>query len=1361
MEDRNHSETLMVVASQFSEERDYWLNQLSGYLEKIGFPYANQGTHTSDQRAAPVPGAVRFELPQLLVSRLMKISSGSDAKLHIILVAAVILLLNKYNYDDIEDIIIGVPIYRQEVKGRLVNTVLALRNHLEQTMTFKELILQLHQVLKEAVKNQNYPIEALLYQLGMPSGQEEFPLFDLAVLLENVHDREYLGHINLNMLYSFLRKGKTIKGLVEYNPTKYHKRDVERINGRLIQLMQHAVFDINAKLSLIEIVSEEEKNQILCHFNHKNAHVAYPGDKTIHQLFEEKVVINPDKIGLVGSKQYAPGSFHITYAELNRESNQLARLLHEKGMQADTIVGMMVEPSSEMIIGILAVLKAGGAYLPIEPDYPAERITFMLKDSNAKIFLSGKSKLSKVSVVDDVIELSSALCNSPFERGAPQGRGVLEPAAHKPQHGTGKGEPICSPYNLAYVIYTSGTTGKPKGSLVEHRNVVQLMFHDNYLFDFNCDDTWTMFHSYCFDFSVWEMYGALLYGGKLVVVPKMTARDFQQFLQILKEENVTILNQTPAAFYNLSAQELESSEKKLHLRYVIFGGEALKPAKLKQWQKKYPETKMINMFGITETTVHVTYKELDERDIRLNTNKIGRPISTLSTYVMDKRLKLVPGGVAGELCVGGEGVCRGYLNRPELTAKKFIENPYKPGERLYRSGDLTQFAENGEMEYLGRIDHQVKIRGYRIELAEIEHQLLKHHEIREAIVLAVAKSKNPGKAHLEPEDKYLCAYFVSGGEVSVLALREYLSKMLPDFMIPSYFMQVEKIPLTTNGKIDGKALPEPEAVSGTTYLAPRDEIEEKLVELWSEVLGTSAPIGIDDNFFELGGHSLRATVMAAKVHKVFNVKLPLAEIFTTPTLRKLGEYIKGRVKETYTSIEPVEKKDYYASAPVQKGLYILQQMDEQGVFYNQPNAFTVKGNVDEDKLAGAFEQLIKRHESLRTSFHMPENEDGPVLRIHEAADTTITVEYYEHADQREEMRILSTFIRPFDLSQAPLLRVGLIKRNRQTYLLMLDMHHIMSDGISHDILEHDFISWYEDEGNKLPELKLQYKDYLEWQNSVQQQQLMKRQEEYWLKVFEKDAAVLNIPTDYPRPEVQSFEGSTVPFEIGIETTQTLKMLASKENATIHIVMLAIFNAFLARLSRQEDIIIGITTNGRPHADLDNIVGMFPNTLPLRNSPHREKTFLEFLREVKKNSHDVYENQDYPFQELVKKVPGSRGAGWNPLFDILFEVQNRSQPTPKKTPGKTFSLEVQKYGYDRKISVFDMIWTGRYSGENIFFSVAYNTRLYKKVSVELMIDGFLTLIESVKQNVKSKIKDLDYKTDIEKELNHGMAIDFKF
>ncbi|MCU0290239.1 MAG: amino acid adenylation domain-containing protein, partial [Acidobacteria bacterium] len=630
---------------------------------------------------------------------------------------------------------------------------------------------------------------------------------------------------------------------------------------------------------------------------------------------------------------------------------------------------------------------------------------------------------------------------------------------------------------------------------------------------------------------------------------------------------------------------------------------------------------------------------------------------------------------------------------------------------FYCTGDLARWLPGGGIEFLGRIDHQVKIRGYRIETGEIENCLLKNPDIKEAIVLA---------RETDNRDKYLCAYIVSAGEYDTTRMRQFLSGELPDYMIPAYFMQIDKIPLTSNGKVDRNALPEPQLKTGENYIAPRDEIEKKLVEIWSEVLGKNElrisqlndSIGIDDNFFQLGGHSLKATILLAKIHKAFNANIPLSKIFITPTIRELAGIIKSMIKQKYHAIEPVEKKEYYPLSSAQKRLYVLQQMEEQGVGYNIPTVIALEGKIDKDRLEQTLMLVIMRHESLRTSFHIINDE--PMQIIHDKVE--FEIEYLATEATEVTEKFIHHFTRPFNLAKSPLLRVRLVKEKKDRHILVMDMHHIISDGTSMDILVRDFMALYQMyQGGELPALSIQDKDFSTWQNNQRLSESIKRQEEFWINQFAGEIPVLELPADYTRSPVQSFEGNHIYFEINKETTVVLEKLALEIGATVYIVLLAIYTVFLAKISNQEDIVVGSPIAGRNHADTEKIIGMFVNTLALRNFPLGEKRFMDFLAEVKKRTLKSFENQDYPYENLVEKIPVNRDTGRNPLFDVMLALQNTGFHEIE-IPG----LKLVPYEYENKTSKFDLTLNAVEVGDKLRLAFEYSTKLFKETTIEKFI-----------------------------------------
>ncbi len=1319
---------LKIAAAQNIKEKDYWISKLSGEPVKSSFPYDQQKTNLDPHPAA----AVTFKWDGPLFTRLMGLSKQNDHALHVILLTALAALMHRYT--GIEDITVGTPIYRQQTEGEFINTVLPVRNRLKPGITFKELLVQVKQTVLEAVEHQAYPVELLPELLNLPVSPDGFPLFDTALVLENIQDKQYIEHIGLNMVFRFLKTPGNIKITVDYNASRCRKAAVERMIIHFNQLLQNTLSNPGLMVSCIEILPGGERNQLLFDFNDTAAD--YPRAKTIHQLFEEQVERTPDNIALLGPKLHITNyklqtnsksqitkhkRVSMTYKGLNRESHQLACLLREKGIKPGSIVGIMVERSLEMMVAIFAILKAGGAYLPIEPGYPEERINYMLADSDANVLVTTPGvfeEAKKRRSVEEKKNIEIVFANAP---GSSHFFASVLPRFL-----------ASGSSSLAYIIYTSGTTGKPKGVMIEHRNVVRLMFNDKFLFDFNCQDTWTMFHSYCFDFSVWEMYGALLYGGKLVVVPQMAARDFLRYLEILKKNQVTILNQTPSAFYNLMDIELENLRGELNIRYVIFGGEALTPSRLKKWKAMYPAAKLINMYGITETTVHVTFKEITGKEIGSDTSNIGRPIPTLTTYIMDKHLKPVPTGAAGELVVGGEGVGRGYLNRQELTNEKIVENPYKPGERLYRSGDLVRLSDNGDLEYLGRIDHQVKIRGFRIETGEIESQLLRHKEIKEAVV-AVKEDKGG--------DKYLCAYIVPRSPtrtpLSGSRLMDYLATKLPGYMIPSYFVQVDSIPLNPSGKIDRKALPEPDPTiaAGDSYAAPQGETETRLAVLWSEVLDIGKEhIGRDTGFFKIGGHSLKATALISKIHKEFNAAVSMMDVFDFPKLKDLASCIKKAGAAGYSYIRPAEERDYYSLSSAQKRLYVIQQGDPRDTTYNITTIGILEGIPDQTRIENAFRRLIERHESLRTSFHIFGKE--PVQRIHKKVD--FELEYYDGGS-------IKNVSRPFDLARAPLLQVGLIKTAEAKYILAADMHHIISDAISLQVLLEEFMRLYR--GETLPALRLQYKDFSQWQNSLVLSGQMKKQEDDWLNRFKGKLPVLKIPTDYPRPLNRSFAGSHTDFEVSTAAVAKLRHLANKENVSLFMVVLALCNVLFFKLSGQEDIIVGTAAAGRTHADLEHIIGVFANTLALRNNPSGDTSFIQFLKEVRQRTLEAFDNQEYQFQDLVDRVLKERDPNRNPLFDVMvnFNPQDAApaQETAITNPADTDrQLEFKPYtGYQYQESRFDLLISGSDTGDRFQFTVEYSTQLFKEETIQRFSQYFREIIAAVVEDETVRLKDI--------------------
>jgi acyl carrier protein len=728
-----------------------------------------------------------------------------------------------------------------------------------------------------------------------------------------------------------------------------------------------------------------------------------------------------------------------------------------------------------------------------------------------------------------------------------------------------------------------------------------------------------------------------------------------------------------------------------------------------------------HIYGIKEAPIYATGNWPDFRKDS-ECLPMGRPVNNIKIYIVDKALNLQPVGVTGRLFLGKNGLTYGYLNNPGLTAEKFISpSPitHHPSP-LYKTGDLARWLADGSIEFLGKEDRQVKIRGTRLQLEKIEIQLLKYKNIKEALLTSYEDEL--GRNHL-------CAYITGTGALEELPgkaeLRDYLSTLLPLYMIPSYYMYIETIPLTPGGQIDTSALPAPDIQTEMEYTAPRDELERKLVGIWAEILRIDpCTIGIDSNYFQLGGHSFNATIVISRVQKEMNAALSLVELFKSPSIRGISQYIRRRETYRYPAILPAEEKEYYRLSSAQERLYVVDQVvNDIHTTYNIPYALSVEGELDRQRFESAFAALIQGHESLRTSFHMIDGDPGQI--IHDEVE--FQIQYDEAHPTHTLQEMINHFIRPFDLSRPPLLRVDLIKLEKGKSLLVFDMHHIVTDGVSMRMIIQDFVQVYK--GEEPPRLSIQYKDFARWQFQFLETERMNQQQDYWLRQFQGQLPVLSLPTDYTRSAVQSFKGDQVFFSINMELTAKLRDILVETNTTLYIMLLALYNILLSRISGQEDIVVGIASSGRTHPDIDNVVGVFINTLAIRNQPKGDKTSRAFLQEVKENAVNAYENQDYPFEKLVDKLTIPRDFSRNPLVDVLFVSENVDAPE-LRVEGVTFS----PYEFVNPVSHVDMILLIIEEREEIRMMLDYSTALFKRSTAENFIRCYLEVLRQTVENL---------------------------
>jgi amino acid adenylation domain-containing protein len=1299
---------LLLFSADFVRQKEYWSKKLSGNVERTEILAGGD----KDQIGSKNIDRLDISIPHHLSAGIINLGSQSNLSIFIILLAGLKALI--YRYTNKTDITVLSPVNKLRISEETINNCLMIRDQVNGEMTFKDLLLRIRTSTLEAYDNQDYPFDRLMEYL-FPEARDPHFVSVIACSLGNIHESRDMEMMGSKLHFSFLRQLEQITGNILFDADVYGQADIERMLKHLLAILAESVANVNIKIAGISFLAAAEKNQLISVLNDTEVKDHY--SKVVIELFEEQAAKQTDHTAVVYRDE------RLTFGQLNDSADQWARVLAQKGIKTNSLAGLMVEPCKEMVVGIVAILKAGGAYLPMEPEAPDYRITYMLNDSHAGVLLTRKHLIGGVQFGGETIDIED--------------KELYE----------GEGGNLNNTYlaaDLLYLIYTSGTTGKPKGVLISNENLVNYINWTVREIDIKAEDRAILTSSFAFDALYTQLFASILHGCELHVISRETFLIPELLINYLEEKSITYIKVTPSLF-NVMVQSPDFSAQMFQkLRFIMLGGEPINVKDVELAHTTCPHVRMMNHYGPTETTIGslATFIDFDKFAEFQRTSTIGKPIDNTRVYILDENLQLLPAGLVGELYIGGKGVGVGYLNNPQLTGEKFLADPFHEGGRLYRTGDLARWLPDGSIKLSGRIDDQIKIRGNRVELGEIESRLLKHDAVREVVV--IDREDRNG-------DRYICAYIVAEKDVSPCQLREYLTIELPPYMIPAYFVQLERIPLTEHNKVNRKALPVPDISEGGQTAGPRDALEKKLVGIWAGLLGLKGErVGIDSNFFELGGHSLKTINLASLIHRELNVKVPLAQIFKNPTIRGLGQYIKEAERERYCPIEPVDKREYYVLSSAQKRMYVLQQMEPTSTAYNISWLIPLDETFEVTRLEETFKGLIKRHESLRTSILLID--DRPVQRVHEHID--FQVHYYDLVSCGSPEDIWGQFVKPFDLNQAPFFRVGLINGSGNRRILMVDMHHIISDGVTMDLVSRDFWTLYE--GKELHPLPLQYKDYAEWQNSEEQRRAVKKQEEFWLNEFRDKLPKLDLPTDYPRPDVQSFEGDSLRFELAEAETKSLFEIARAANATMFMNLLATFNIFLAKLCDQEDIIIGTPIAGRRHADLENIIGLFVNTLPLRNYPSGDKTYDEFLREVRERFLRVLENQDCQLETLVEILPVSREAGRHPLFDVFFSLKKFAMTSEEITAAR-----LEQYNFEYKIAKVDFAFYAIEAVNGIICTFEYSTRLFEKGTIALMRDHYLALVRSIIHDAHTKIRDLDQRTELEKKLDRGAEVEFKY
>jgi amino acid adenylation domain-containing protein len=1242
-----------------------------------------------------------FRIGKEQAAKLQKLSLEEGATLYMTLLAIFKVLL--YRYSGQEDICVGTPVANRdreeiaELIGFFVNT-LALRTSLNGNETFTELLSKVKQTTLEAYDHQEVPFEKVVEAVVRERDLSRGPLFQVMFALQNtaVIPALELGDIKItservgdlsskyDLSYNAEETRDGVQIVAEYNTDLYEAETIARMAAHYAELIKAVTNTPTTQINKLQLLSKAEEQQLES-FNETAA--AYPNEANIVSFFEAQVQAAPEATAIIFENEA------VSYQTLNERSNRIANYLIKQGVTKETLVAICIERGINMMAGILGILKAGAAYVPVDMDYPKERISYILNDTKAAIVLT--SSTGKTNLTDTTATIIGLDNNQEIQ----------------PQSGDNLNI-IIDPNQLAYIMYTSGSTGNPKGVMVEHRSIANYCTGFVNYFGITAADKVLQQASVSFDTMCEEVYPALVTGAKVVIV-KEGGKDADDIKHLLKEEAITILSATPTVIAYLNKEAGNNNIDTKSLRYIISGGELLQPGFI---DNLYPATKIVNSYGPTEGTVCASYYTI--KDIS-KAALIGSPVSNTQIYVTNKSGELSPIGVPGEICIGGVQVARGYLNQPEPTKEKFINDPYseEPNARLYRTGDQGRWLADGNIEYLGRIDEQVKIRGYRIEPGEIEQVLLQKTDVRQAVVLARADKQGT---------KRLTAYVVmEEAAYDKQELQSYLSERLPEYMVPRLWVRLDSLPLTPNGKTDKRALPEAEANSEESYTAPQTTTEKQLARIWEELLGVET-IGTKDNFFELGGHSLLAMRVISQVRRELNKELKIRDLFVYPTIADLSKQLEVEAAETAGStIKKAEPRpEYIPLSYSQERLWFIDRL-EGSVQYHIPGVLKLEGHLDAVSLELAIRNVVNRHEVLRTVIR--EHEGHGFQFVKPAAQWELTQTSF--ANESKLKSYIGTLIeKPFDLSADDMLRAELICTADNSYVLAMVIHHIASDAWSLPIIVNEIATLYSAYSNgnqlQLPEPALQFADYAIWQRDNLLEEKVEEKLQYWKSKLQ-NVMPLQLPVDFARPTGSSSKGTTLTFNIDQKLSNSLQLLSQEHGATLYMTLLSVFNILMYRYSGQDDVCVGTSIAGRPNPELERLIGFFVNTLALRNQVKSDEPFTKLLEQIKQTTLEAYEHQEVPFEKVVEAVVKERTAGVSPLFQVMLVLGN----TPSIPELKLNGLQLSGFDYEQSAVKFDLTFFVSESPDGLQCAVQYRTDVFSSVRIETMVAHFCTLLAS--------------------------------
>ncbi|HJX29050.1 MAG TPA: amino acid adenylation domain-containing protein, partial [Thermoanaerobaculia bacterium] len=1297
----------------------WWRRQLAGLPPLLELPTDRPRPSAQSFRGATRP----VRLPAELVRQAEALGRREGATLFMVLLAAFQASLARHSGE--EDLAVGSPVAgrnRVETEGLIgffVNT-LVLRGDLADTPTFRELLGRVRETALDAYLHQDVPFEKLVEELAPERSLAHSPLFQVMLVLQNapVESLEIetlcLRPVSLeaatarfDLTVSLAEHDGGLSGTVVHATDLFDGTTIDRLILRFERLLAATLVEPDRRIAELSLLSPEERHQAIAEWN--DTGVAPAREVLLLELFAVRAEQTPEQPALV------QGQERLTHGELAVRSDRLAAHLRALGTGPDVIVALFLERSVDLVVALLAVLKAGGAYLPLETSLPRPRISFMLDDSRAPLLLTRTRLLSALP------ELSArVVCLDDLPESAGDGGGVgsaVQPTAD----------------NLAYVLYTSGSTGNPKGVAVTHRGLANYLLWAVDAYPAGEGRGAPVHSPVSFDLTVTSLFLPLLAGRCVELVPEVEG--VEGLAAALAEGGFGLVKLTPAHL-DVLERLLPPERVSGCAGALVIGGEQLSGEQLAFWRLHAPGLRLINEYGPTETVVGCCAYEVPMSIPPAGPVSIGRPIANTRILILDERLCPVPIGVSGELYLGGAGVCRGYLHRPGLTAEKLIPDPFGAwGERLYRTGDLARRRPDGTIEFLGRSDHQVKIRGFRIELGEIETALASLPGVREVVVVAREDRSREDRSEGRPGERRLVAYVVGdiAAEELPSSLQKRLRERLPEHMVPAVFVVLSALPLTPNGKVDRKALPAPDwQPFSESYQAPRTPVEEVLAGIWGEVLGLER-VGISDRFFDLGGHSLLATQVLSRVRQAFGVELPLRDLFEAPALSELAARVEMALWSGAGSaappLVPVSRDGALPLSFAQQRLWFLDQLEPGSSLYNIPTALRVEGPLDGAVLARSLGEIVRRHEALRTVYAAPDG--APVQVIQPAAPFLLPV--VDLSGLPETAReVLSLALaeeeaaRPFDLARGPVLRGLLLRSAAEDHVLVLTLHHIAGDAWSLSLLVGEMTALYaafaEGGPSSLPELPVQYADFAVWQGSWLQGEILERKISFWRSELAGLPPLLELPTDRPRPLAQSYRGASRPLRLPAELMARIRALGGREGATLFMVLLAGFQALLARYSGQRDLAVGSPVAGRNRIEVEGLIGFFVNTLVLRGNLAGRPSFRELLGRSRETALAAYLHQDVPFEKLVQELAPERSLSHSPLFQVVLTLQN----TPVRRL-ETGNLSVRPVSGARYTAKFDLELILQEHEGGLAGVAEYATDLFDAVTIDRLIVHYEKLL----------------------------------